>query len=61
MAQYRVCPYCDAHLDPGERCDCRDKEGAAPPQPERPQVKEPIPSVPAKTGEVKARGWRWHG
>lgn len=19
---YRVCPYCGAHLDPGEKCDC---------------------------------------
>lgn len=25
---YRVCPYCGAHLDPGEKCDCR-KGGAA--------------------------------
>ena len=23
---YRECPYCGAHLDPGERCDCRDRE-----------------------------------
>lgn len=22
--QYRTCPHCGAHLDPGERCDCRD-------------------------------------
>ena len=20
--QYNTCPYCGAHLDPGERCDC---------------------------------------
>ena len=19
---YTICPYCGAHLDPGERCDC---------------------------------------
>lgn len=25
---YRVCPYCGARLDPGEKCDCR-KGGAA--------------------------------
>lgn len=23
--KYRECPYCHAHLDPGERCDCQDK------------------------------------
>ena len=21
---YKICEYCGAHLDPGERCDCRD-------------------------------------
>ena len=21
--QYNTCPYCGAHLDPGERCDCQ--------------------------------------
>lgn len=26
MSYYRVCPYCGACLDPGERCDCLDKE-----------------------------------
>lgn len=23
MAQYRICEYCGAALDPGERCDCQ--------------------------------------
>lgn len=27
---YRICPDCGAHLDPGEICDCRSKENAAP-------------------------------
>lgn len=22
----RICPYCGAHLDPQERCGCRDEE-----------------------------------
>jgi len=22
MSYYRVCPFCGAHLDPGETCDC---------------------------------------
>lgn len=23
---YTVCEYCGAHLDPGEKCDCRKEE-----------------------------------
>lgn len=26
----RICPCCGAYLDPGERCDCTEKEEAAP-------------------------------
>ena len=26
---YRVCPRCGCHLDPGEVCDCNEKEAAA--------------------------------
>ena len=25
MSYYRTCPRCEAHLDPGERCDCQEK------------------------------------
>ena len=25
--QYRVCPYCGDHLDPGEVCDCKRRGG----------------------------------
>lgn len=24
MAYYKICPYCEARLDPGEKCDCRE-------------------------------------
>ena len=24
---YKVCPFCGAHLDPGERCDCQEGQG----------------------------------
>ena len=24
--QYKTCPYCGAHLDPEEKCDCREAE-----------------------------------
>lgn len=24
--RYRICPWCGAALDPGERCDCLDQE-----------------------------------
>lgn len=26
MAYYRECPHCGVNLDPGERCDCRERE-----------------------------------
>ena len=28
MPYYRTCPYCGAHLDPGERCDCPESQRA---------------------------------
>lgn len=28
MSYFKVCPHCGAALDPGEVCDCRDKEEA---------------------------------
>ena len=27
MAKYEVCPYCGAHLDHGESCDCQKESG----------------------------------
>lgn len=29
MSYYRTCPYCGAHLDPGELCDCQENEKTA--------------------------------
>lgn len=26
MSYYRTCPLCGAHLDPGESCDCVERE-----------------------------------
>lgn len=40
MSYYKVCPHCGAHLDPGEVCDCRNKEKA--------------PASAANTGEGRA-------
>ena len=28
MSYYKICPYCGAALDPGEKCDCGQKETA---------------------------------
>lgn len=28
MSYFKVCPYCGSHLDPGEKCDCGQKEAA---------------------------------
>lgn len=25
MAYFKTCPYCDANLDPGEKCECNGK------------------------------------
>lgn len=30
MSYYHLCACCGAALDPGERCDCQDKEKTAP-------------------------------
>lgn len=30
MSYYRTCPHCGAHLDPGEVCDCWEKEKGLP-------------------------------
>lgn len=30
MSYYKTCPFCGAHLDSGERCDCQDIKEAAP-------------------------------
>ena len=43
MPYYNVCPYCGAHLDPGERCTCREERSAA-------------AIVPDKLEAVKIRG-----
>ena len=26
MSQYWICPLCQAHLDPGEKCDCQEQK-----------------------------------
>lgn len=55
---YKICPYCQAHLDPGERCDCWDQEKEAVPlHRERPQAKIPTASLSAQSPEVKKRGY----
>ena len=51
---YRTCPNCDAHLDPGEHCDCQGKKrGTAPLQRKRPQAKTPTGSLAKNPPEVK--------
>lgn len=33
MNYYKICPFCGAHLDPGELCDCSgDKESGEHPE-----------------------------
>lgn len=55
--QYKVCPYCESHLDFGEICSCQDKKReAAPLQRERPQAQTPTASLAAPPLEVKHLG-----
>lgn len=46
MPFYRICPHCRAYLDFGERCDCQDKEKAAPEQQlqDGPKVENGLPT-----------------
>ena len=51
--KHKTCPYCKAALDFGERCDCRDKEEAAPVERERPQGNIAMASLTAVSRKVK--------
>ena len=42
---YHTCPYCGAHLDPGERCDCTQQKGGAAAW--QPECRPPEPVTPA--------------
>lgn len=33
---YKTCPYCGAHLDPDEACDCREEDTATPQETKEP-------------------------
>ena len=51
---FKLCPYCGAHLDPSERCDCQGaKKEAALLQQKRSQAHEPNDSVTDRRPEVK--------
>lgn len=50
----KVCPYCGAHLDFGERCDCEGaKKEAALLQQRRPQSDVPVSSLAEEPRNVK--------
>lgn len=54
---YKTCPYCGAHLDPGERCDCDGaKKEAALLQQKRPSPNDPVPSLADRAPNVKTGG-----
>lgn len=51
---YKVCPYCGAHLDPGERCDCDGaKKETALLQQKRSRSDDPVSSLADRTPDVK--------
>lgn len=52
MSYYRTCPYCGAHLDPGERCDCqRESEANC-------QARGNLPKAEATQGGRSLFRWR---
>lgn len=51
---FKVCPYCGAHLDCGERCDCQGaKKETALLQQKRSHSNNPIASLADRSQEVK--------
>lgn len=54
MPYYRICPDCGAYLDFGERCDCQDKEKAAPVLQHRDGQVEGELTDPRSTSEYKS-------
>lgn len=52
--QCKQCPLCGAYLDPGERCDCKEKEAAPLPR-DRPQTNSSNDSVAFGESDVKPR------
>lgn len=59
MPQYKICPHCRAHLDPGERCDCDEHEQPEQEMARRPAVKRPtIPPREYYTEAYIRQRWR---
>ena len=46
MVYYRICPYCEAHLDPEERCDCGESSRKYTQKKSR--LSGPVVNVPGK-------------
>ena len=49
---YTTCPYCGAHLDPGEKCDCREEKTAKVSRREEIK-KEPVVYFEEKNGQLR--------
>ena len=49
---YTTCPYCGAHLDPGEKCDCREEKTAKVSRREEIR-KEPVNYVEERNGQLR--------
>ena len=49
--EYRICPYCGAALDPGERCDCKSEAESQTPKKKR--KKKTAPVLAHQSGRVE--------
>jgi hypothetical protein len=55
---YHTCPQCGAHLDPGERCTCRPRDGteAVPPRARRAEIEADQITLAAKVKQANDPG-----
>lgn len=55
---FKVCPYCRAHLDPGERCSCDGHDVPEIEMAQRPPKQRPLRRDQSSVDDYITRIWR---